>query len=302
MAALIARSHLIATALALAAPAYAQTQYRITDLTERAAPLGVLQSEARKINEAGRVVGFEMLTDDSFTCRAIVWEADGTASIPSLLDGDNSSLAYNINESGQALGVSDHVTVEYQGDKIFIFQDEKPALWTGGTPTNLRDLVTGGDPLTLKSAWDMNGQGWIVGHATVVGGSTFRGFLLKVGDGTVTDLGALDRPIAINESGQIVGYAGAGQYKAYRWDGGILTNLHDDPEIQGVTSTPGTSTTADGSSARPSSTSPTPKWRPSGATARRSTSSARSTAGPSRWPWESTTAGRSSATSWIWTT
>jgi probable HAF family extracellular repeat protein len=213
-----------------------QTAYRITDLTELAASLGVEQSEARHINDAGRVVGFEVLLDPEFTVRAIVWEADGTPSIPDRLEGDNSSAAMSINEAGQALGVSDHVTVKYQGDKIFIYQDEKPVLWNGNVPTNLRDLVTGGDPLTLKSAWDMNSAGWIVGHATVVDGFAFRGFLLKAGDGMVTDLGLLDRPIAINEKGQIVGWNTTGQRNAYLWDSGVLTNLHDDPAITGVTS------------------------------------------------------------------
>lgn len=220
----------------LAATATAQTVYRITDLTETAGPIGVLQSEARHVNESGQVVGFEVIQDDSFTCRAIAWDAQGNASLPGHLDGDNSTLAYSINEAGQALGVSDHVTVKYVGDKIFIYQDEKPVLWTDDVPTNLRDLVTGGDPLDLKSAWDMNGSGQIVGDATVVGGSTFRGFLLNTSDGLVTDLGLLQRPVAINDYGQVVGWNSDGQMHAYLWDRGVLTNLHDDPSIKGVTS------------------------------------------------------------------
>ncbi len=212
-----------------------QPRYQIVDLTSLAEPLGVIQAEARGVNEAGQAVGFEVLPD--FLERGIFWDAGGTVAILERLPGDNSTIAVGIEGDGVALGLSELVEVKQCGPFICIFETQKAVTWTGGAPVDLNDLVTGGDTsFTLEFAWDRDSAGRIVGWGRDPDGPPFtpRGFLFD--GGLVTNLGVLDRPVAINESGQIVGSGGSGQDNAYLWDGGVLTNLHDDPSVGGVTS------------------------------------------------------------------
>jgi uncharacterized membrane protein len=220
-----------------AAPALAGTPaYRIVDLTELAEPLGVVQSEARAINEAGQITGFEVLPE--FRARAIAWGRDGTPTIlPLLLETDNSSVTTGITEDGAPLGASDEVTVTKQGDLIIITQDEKATMWTSGGPVAIADLVTGGDTfIDLHFAQAANSLGQIVGRGDDPSVPPFFGNGWLFDDGIVTDLGALTRPLAINERGQIVGHSSFFQDHAHLWDRGVLTDLHDHPAIGGVTS------------------------------------------------------------------
>lgn len=211
-------------------------RYQIVDLTSLAEPLGVVQSEARSVNGTGAAVGFELLPD--FTARAILWHHDGTVQILDRLPGDNSTIAIEIEADGAILGVSSLVEVEKCGPLICIFETQKAAIWQGPSPVDLNDLVTGGDTsFGLEFAWDRNeAPGQIVGWGRDIAGPPFtpRGFLLEKG-GFVTNLGLLDRPVAINEIGQIVGWGGS-QEHAYLWEDGATVHLHDDPAIGGVTS------------------------------------------------------------------
>jgi len=104
-------------------PATAQVLYRAVDLTEWAAPSGVVQCEARGINDAGQIIGFELFTDESFTARAILWLPDGSVEFPPRLPGDNSTYAYSVAANGVICGDSELVTVEHRGDLIIIHQD-----------------------------------------------------------------------------------------------------------------------------------------------------------------------------------
>ena len=229
----LARFSPFATLLA-ALPGAAQPQYTITDLTEAAAPLGVLQCEARAINEAGQIVGFELI--DAFHGRAIAWEADGSARILGLLPDDNSSFGAGMTTSGEPLGVSELVTVEMVGHQIRITTVQKAVVWDFAEPVALSTLVTSGPDIQMLFAQGSNALGHIIGGGRIGAAAPFepKGWLLR--DGELVDLGELQRPRAINDAGVIAGYTAGSQSKAYIWNAGVLTNLHDHPSIGGVKS------------------------------------------------------------------
>ncbi len=213
----------------------AQVEYEIIDLTELAGDIGVVQSEARSINEAGEIVGWELLED--FIQRAIFWDPSGDASFLEKLKGDNSNIAVDIEDDGTVLGFSSEVTFEKQGDIIIIHEDQKAAFWLNGDITNINDLITGGDTfIDLFWAWDRNDAGIIVGYAGLPKGPPFNsnGFLID-DKGVVTDLGNLRRPLAINNNNIIVGYDSDGQDHAMVWEAGVTTDLHSN-QFTGVTS------------------------------------------------------------------
>jgi uncharacterized membrane protein len=227
----------VSTGTAVPAAHAGGARYQITDLTELAEPLGVVQSEARGVNAAGQAVGFELLPD--FAARAIFWDSDGTPVVLERLPGDNSAISIEIEDDSAIFGMSSLVEVENCGPLICIFEDRHAAMWPDGgpVPVNLDDFVTGGDTsFNLEFAQDRNGAGRIVGSGRDIAGPPFdpRGFLLDE-DGIVTSLGLLTSPVAINEFTQVVGYGG-GQDHAYLWDQGNLVELHEDPAIGGVTS------------------------------------------------------------------
>ena len=225
----------------LAGVASSQTSYEIIDLTERAASLGVLQAEARGINEAGQVVGFEVVS--SFVERSILWGADGVRLLPSL-PGDNSNMAVAIGSNGTVLGTSETVTLVPCGQLLKIFEDQKGVLWKGASVTRVSELLSPNQeqsvrpdlPFELRWTWDQSDVGEIVGWGRAKLGPPFTAVGYLLSGSKLTNLGVLDHPIAINNQGQIAGYASAGQDKAYLWEAGVLTNLHGHPSITGVTS------------------------------------------------------------------
>ncbi len=215
--------------------ARADVTYEIVDLTELAQGLGVVQCEGRGVNELGQVVGFELLPE--FVARGLFWDSDGTPAVLDALEGDNSTIAVGIENDGTILGHSNEVTIERIRDLIIIHEVQKAVLWRDGDLINLNDFIErGGEDVTLEFARDMNTAGRIAGFSGLIEGPPFHsnGFLFD--DGVVTDLESLQRPVAINELDQIVGYLSFGQAKAYLWDDGKLINLHDHPDIGGVTS------------------------------------------------------------------
>jgi uncharacterized membrane protein len=220
---------------ALASSAGIPTAYNIVDLTELAQPLGVAQAEARAINSAGQVVGFEVI--EPFIERAIFWDADGTAQIIDRLPNDNSNQAVGIGPDGTVLGISAHVTFIPHGGWTEIQMDMKATGWNNGVLTNMNDLITGGPECTLTFARAMNDAGQIVGWSEPPGHEHPpwwpNGFLMST-DGTITDLGLLENPMALNNNGQIVGNnISIQQATAGLWDNGDWIWLHDHPMING---------------------------------------------------------------------
>ena len=222
-------------AAAVTHAALGQPQYTIVDLTELANDIGVNQCEGRSVNAAGQVVGFEGVS--LAIERAILWDSDGTAQFLEVLPKDNSTIAADIADDGTVYGLSEFVELIKCPNFIKIFETQKATMWQNGTPFDISDLVKGGDTsFDLNFVRDHNDAGKLVGFGRDPKGPPFtpRGFLLE--DGIVISLGILDRPIAINNLDQIVGFVSPGNDKAYLWVGGILTNLHNHPSITGVTS------------------------------------------------------------------
>ena len=103
---------------------------------------------ANGINDAGQVVGFSQLTDNS-TEHATLWNGAGTTDLGTL-SGGSLSHANDINNVGQIVG--------YSGSS----NGERAALWAGGTLTALGTL--GG---TGAGANAINEAGQIVGQSTI---------------------------------------------------------------------------------------------------------------------------------------
>jgi uncharacterized membrane protein len=212
-------------------------RYVIQDLTELGQPIGVVQCEARAVNEAGLAAGFEVLPE--FRERGLTWSGGVAGELP-LLPGDNSSRAMGVTESGELLGVSDLVEVVVVGHQLRIYQDQKAVAWAGpgGPVERIADRVTGGAPINLQVAIAENASGVMIGWGDVPdpgpGARLAKGWLLEGGD--IVDLGALTRPRAVNDRGEVAGHTNGGQAKAIVWRNGSTTNLHEHPSIGGVTS------------------------------------------------------------------
>lgn len=168
--------------------------------------LGGDNSTAFAINAAGQVVGFS--STSSGEVHAFLWEQGVMKDLGTL--GGTYSEAHGINDSGQVVGRSDTPTGVM---RAFI--------WEKGVMKKLPVIDK-----TFAYAAGINNVGAVVGYYRVkgVGNHAFR---LK---GTaLTDLGTLggknSSALAINNS-RIVGTAqGPGGYRAFVWQGGVMTSL-----------------------------------------------------------------------------
>ena len=230
----------IACLVCAAGAACAQTTYRIIDLTDVTRdPLGLFIVDATAVNEDGVVVGhgFEPFEGKPVALR---WTSEGSVVevLPLLRTDDNASEAWAIDANGRALGTSDSIRFEGGPGPIRIFQDPVAVRWDDTGPVAIESLLARPAPYALASVRNLNTAGQLIGwgrEPTASGGLGFRGWLLDT-DNTLTDLGVLNRPTAINDTGLVVGYDNTGQDKAYVWDDGLLTNLHDPAILTGVTS------------------------------------------------------------------
>ena len=227
--------------LCVAGAACAQPAYRIIDLTDVTRdPLGLTIVDATFVSEEGVVVGigFEPVEGKPVALR---WTSEGSVVevLPLLRADDNASEAWAIDAQGRPLGTSDRIVFEGGPGPIRIIQDPVAVRWNDdGDAQAITDLLAGPPPYELASVRGSNDAGQYVGwgrEATGSGGLDFRGWLLDEDD-TLTDLGELDRPLAITNDDLVVGYRSTGQDKAFAWDAGTLTNLHDHPSLTGVTS------------------------------------------------------------------
>ncbi len=230
----------IACLLCVAGVACAQTTYRIIDLTDVTRdPLGLSIVDATAVNEDGVVVGhgFEPFEGKPVALR---WTSEGSVVevLPLLRGDDNASEAWAIDADDRALGTSDRIVFEGGPGPIRIIQDPVAVRWDDGGPVSIESLLSRPAPFELTAVRNLNTTGDLIGwgrEPTGTGGFSFRGWLLDA-DNTLTDLGLLNRPRAINDHGLIVGEDNTGQDKAYLWNDGVLTNLHDPDILTGVTS------------------------------------------------------------------
>lgn len=154
---------------------------------------------AMSINNRGQVVGYSGLVVG--ITHAFLWE-NGTMRDLGTLEGDNDSIAYDINDLGQAIGYSANKNT----------QQSKPVIWSNGKLTELKTL--GGN---VNYGVAINNKGQAVGFGnTSVNGSLSHALIWE--DGEMADLNSLLRKDAesdaewflqqingINDRGQIVG-------------------------------------------------------------------------------------------------
>ncbi len=151
---------------------------------------------AQGINNQGQVVGYSGLAFG--ITHAFQWE-NGQMIDLGTLPGYNGSIAYDINDAGQAIGYSSNSTL----------RQSHATLWSNGQITDLGTL--GGN---ISAAVDINNKGQVVGLSnTITGdGQLNHGFIWE--DGQMADLNSLidqdsgwflQEVSGINDRGQIVG-------------------------------------------------------------------------------------------------
>lgn len=177
--------------------------------------LGGAQSTASGVNAAGTVVGYSSISG-SRNQRAFIWTNGVMTDLGALpIGGSAFSIAYSINNSGQAVGYS-----------VAGFGIVHAILWEAGTMRDLGGLEGDG---SYSIARDVNDAGQIVGASVTTSGGA-HGFLWQ--QGTMHDLGTLpggfaSQATAINASGQIVGFSGnaTGFTHAVLWKYGEIQDL-----------------------------------------------------------------------------
>ena len=157
--------------------------------------LGYDAAAAQGINNQGQVVGYSGLA--LHITHAFQWE-NGRMIDLGVLPGFNGSTAYDINDSGQAVGASANN----------ITQQERATLWSNGQVTDLGTL--GGNK---SAAVDINNKGQVVGFGNTTGnGGLAHGFIWE--DGKMADVNSLiaadsgwflQQINGINDRGQLVG-------------------------------------------------------------------------------------------------
>jgi probable HAF family extracellular repeat protein len=176
----------------------------MTDLT----PVGAYSSDAVAINEAGQVIGNFHAMDDGHI-HAFVWK-EGAGMTRLTPDGAYASRAVAINNAGQVI-VSASLVDNNGAGFAHAFM---------GDSAGMTDLKTLGGRNSIPVA---------INDDTKVGNDgDSHAFVWK--DGAMTDLDTFSgrstsRPVAINEAGQVTGYAlVGGRYHAFMWDG-AMTDL-----------------------------------------------------------------------------
>jgi len=206
------------------------------------------QGSPLSINNSGLIAGFTFA--NGMPVAAIV--SSGAVTTLGYLPGDNSSLASDVNDSGQVVGFSELVTaghatnqqafiwqsgvftdlafpssyvsstalaINAQGDVVGYLtnaQEVRSAfLYQNGQFIILNTLLPPGSDWSLVQASDLNDSDQIVGIGSING--VLHGFLYS--NGTITDLGAdFASSQAINNAGQVVG-------GDFLWTNGVITDL-----------------------------------------------------------------------------
>lgn len=133
-----------------------------------------VDTRPRAINAGGQVAGWAFVPSSSNAHHAFLWTSgatDGVAANPQMkdlgvLDGQDTSNAYGINNAGDVVG-----TTSLLGGNFRAF------IYTSGAITDLNSLVdASGAGWTLNQALDINNVGQIVGEGTI--GGQAHAFLL----------------------------------------------------------------------------------------------------------------------------
>jgi probable HAF family extracellular repeat protein len=169
--------------------------------------LGGNNNDVNGIINSGLVLAFAETTVHDPTCvapqvlgyEAFTWEPD-TGKIRRLppLPGDAVSVAFDMNDRGEAVGYSGACGTS----GIDLLLEYHAVMWRNGKPINLGSL--GGT--FFISAGGINNHGQVGGTSTLPGNTTAHAFLWQ--NGTMTDLGTLPGDHlsfggSINDSGQM---------------------------------------------------------------------------------------------------
>ncbi|MCL4197342.1 MAG: DUF3466 family protein [Phycisphaerales bacterium] len=196
-------------------------------------PVPGLDARGNDINDSDEVAGRAVVAIN--TIHAVLWLADGTPVDLGTLGGEDSE-AHGINELSEIIGQSDlpdfgfHAFLWRDGMMIDLgdlgvpgssanainnlgqivgrsFRSEGPAhrafLWENGEMINLGTFPNGGQSM----ANDINDAGLIVGSASGHDGRTYAVIWENQAIRSIHGLGLETTAYAINESGQVVGFA-----------------------------------------------------------------------------------------------
>lgn len=129
-------------------------------------PQNPSSSVAQAINDQEQVVGWRNTGIDTQR-HGFLWDSTNGMQDLGTLDNGPNSVAWDINEAGQIVGISD---INPQSDfRAFVYKN--------GEMQNLNDLIITGSGWTLLSATGINEFGQIAGWGTLNG--SYRGFLLN---------------------------------------------------------------------------------------------------------------------------
>ncbi len=183
--------------------------------------LGGDNGQASGINNRGQVAGFAENTIVDSGCppnritMGVLWQ-DGKAQPLPPVGSDPDSVAFGINDRGQAVGYSGTCTAALRA-----------VLWENGTASPLPDLGTEGG-----LAWGINNQGQVVGEVASHDGTTVYAALWQ--NGAITNLGTLPGDFGalasgINSRGEVVGSTWDSNFNwshAFIWQDGVITDLN----------------------------------------------------------------------------
>ncbi len=203
-----------------ASPAIAQTTYTAINLGTTP---GGFSASASGISNNGKVVGTALTA--AFVQHAFLYSGGAMTDLGTL-PGTDTSYGQAVNSSGQVVGVSFGVSNSTPSYHAF--------LYANGTMTDLGTLPGG----TGSFAYGINDSGQVAGLSGALNSSN-NAFLYS--GGTMTDLGTLldgtiygalgfSAALAINASGQVVGYSaqvldGKGVLRAFLYANGAMTDL-----------------------------------------------------------------------------
>lgn len=187
--------------------------------------LGGNNGQARGINLHGQIAGQAENGNVDTTCPpgttnnrivlGALWANGNPHTVPQALlplGNDPDSVAFGINDQGQAVGYTGNCTAANHA-----------VVWENGTPTALSDF--GAEVLNL--AWGINDQGQIVGEVTTADGTTQHAALWQ--NGALTDLGLLPGDFGglasgINSKGVVD--SNFNWSHAFIYQNGVMTDLN----------------------------------------------------------------------------
>jgi probable HAF family extracellular repeat protein len=198
--------------------------------------LGGNNGVAAGANNLGQIAGWAETTFHDPTCISpqvlqflpVIYEPrKGLVTSLQPLPGDSDGTTNDINDLGQAVGISGICANAVGGASA-----AHAVLWENGTPINIGNL--GGVAWNTPTA--INNHGVIVGFSDLPGDSAanpnYHAFLWTKSAG-MTDLGTLSGDSfsiawGINEQGQVVGQSinANGSSRAFVWQDGVMTDLN----------------------------------------------------------------------------